>query len=104
MILILLLLSLGVVWKLLIMHSLGHCRSHIFPSFFHCFGLLKFVLFTKSELWCRAFEIKCIIDLHAAPGSQNGMEHSASRDGTTGWPTTDNISETLDVIEFLASR
>lgn len=54
---------------------------------------------------CRAYSIKCIIDLHAAPGSQNGMEHSASRDGTTGWPTSaDYISQTLDVIEFLASR
>lgn len=55
--------------------------------------------------WARAYNIKCIIDLHAAPGSQNGMEHSASRDGTTGWPTSaDYISQTLDVIEFLASR
>ncbi|KAK2970891.1 hypothetical protein RJ640_029693, partial [Escallonia rubra] len=55
--------------------------------------------------WAQAYSIKCIIDLHAAPGSQNGMEHSASRDGTTGWPTSpDYISQTLDVIEFLASR
>ncbi|KAE8715808.1 Basic helix-loop-helix DNA-binding superfamily protein, putative isoform 1 [Hibiscus syriacus] len=30
-----------------------------------------------------AYSIKCIIDLYAAPGSQNGMEHSASQDGTT---------------------
>ncbi|KAL3845143.1 hypothetical protein ACJIZ3_002546 [Penstemon smallii] len=55
--------------------------------------------------WAQAFSIKCIIDLHAAPGSQNGMEHSASRDGTTGWPTSpDYISQTLNVIDFLASR
>nr|XP_023895800.1 uncharacterized protein LOC112007667 isoform X4 [Quercus suber] len=38
------------------------------------------------------------------PGSQNGMEHSASRDGFTGWPSPDYISQTLDVIDFLASR
>ncbi|KAJ7945441.1 Glucan 1,3-beta-glucosidase [Quillaja saponaria] len=55
--------------------------------------------------WAEAYNIKCIIDLHAAPGSQNGMEHSASRDGTTGWPTSpDYISKTLHVIDFLASR
>ncbi|CAL5323784.1 unnamed protein product [Camellia sinensis] len=55
--------------------------------------------------WAQAYSIKCIIDLHAALGSQNGMEHSASRDGSTGWPTSpDYISKTLDVIEFLASR
>lgn len=53
----------------------------------------------------REYDIKCIIDLHAAPGSQNGMEHSASRDGFTGWPTSpDYISESLHVIEFLISR
>ncbi|KAL4379284.1 hypothetical protein GQ457_02G016600 [Hibiscus cannabinus] len=55
--------------------------------------------------WAEAYSIKCIIDLHAAPGSQNGMEHSASQDGTTGWPTSsDYISQTLHVIDFLASR
>ncbi|KAK1370858.1 putative glucan 1,3-beta-glucosidase A [Heracleum sosnowskyi] len=54
--------------------------------------------------WAQAYNIKCIIDLHAAPGSQNGMEHSASRDGTTGWPTSLHISQTLNVIKFLASR
>ncbi|WCJ31944.1 Glucan 1 3-beta-glucosidase [Euphorbia peplus] len=55
--------------------------------------------------WAQAYDIKCIIDLHAAPASQNGMEHSASRDGTTGWPTSqDYISQTLHVIDFLASR
>ncbi|XP_057497219.1 probable glucan 1,3-beta-glucosidase A [Actinidia eriantha] len=55
--------------------------------------------------WAQTYNIKCIIDLHAAPGSQNGMEHSASQDGSTGWPTSpDYISQTLNVIEFLASR
>ncbi|XP_011021833.1 PREDICTED: probable glucan 1,3-beta-glucosidase A isoform X2 [Populus euphratica] len=55
--------------------------------------------------WAQAYNIKCIVDLHAAPGSQNGAEHSASRDGTTGWPSSpDYVSKTLDVIDFLASR
>ncbi|XP_057251925.1 probable glucan 1,3-beta-glucosidase A isoform X4 [Beta vulgaris subsp. vulgaris] len=55
--------------------------------------------------WAEEYNIKCIIDLHAAPGSQNGMEHSSSRDGSVDWPTSqDNINKTLDVIDFLASR
>ncbi|XP_060186389.1 probable glucan 1,3-beta-glucosidase A isoform X2 [Lycium barbarum] len=55
--------------------------------------------------WAQAYNIKCIIDLHAAPGSQNGMEHSASRDGTVNWKTSpEYVSQTLDAIEFLASR
>lgn len=32
------------------------------------------------------------------------MEHSASRDGSTDWPNPDYISQTLHVIDFLASR
>ncbi|KAH0996115.1 hypothetical protein GBA52_019979 [Prunus armeniaca] len=35
---------------------------------------------------------------------KNGMEHSASRDGSTDWPNPDYISQTLHVIDFLASR
>ncbi|KAK4366999.1 hypothetical protein RND71_014879 [Anisodus tanguticus] len=55
--------------------------------------------------WAQAYNIKCIIDLHAAPGSQNGMEYSASRDGTVNWQTSpEYIKQTLDAIEFLASR
>lgn len=46
-----------------------------------------------------------IIDLHAAPGSQNGYEHSASRDGSIDWGTTDaTIDQTVAVIDFLTAR
>ncbi|KAI3961349.1 hypothetical protein MKX01_007063 [Papaver californicum] len=55
--------------------------------------------------WAQTYNMKCIIDLHAAPGSQNGMEHSSSRDGSTDWPTSPAyISQSLDVIDFLTSR
>ncbi|KAF9670057.1 hypothetical protein SADUNF_Sadunf13G0028900 [Salix dunnii] len=49
--------------------------------------------------------LKVVIDLHAAPGSQNGWEHSSSRDGSQEWGQTDaNIRQTVDVIDFLAAR
>ncbi|PIA52002.1 hypothetical protein AQUCO_01000111v1 [Aquilegia coerulea] len=55
--------------------------------------------------WAQAYNINCIVDLHAVPGSQNGKEHSASRDGSLHWPTSpDCISQSLDAIDFLASR
>ncbi|KAK3121990.1 hypothetical protein QOZ80_8BG0663690 [Eleusine coracana subsp. coracana] len=54
--------------------------------------------------WAQIYGLKCIIDLHAAPGSQNGMEHSASRDGSVDWPSEANIEKTLNVINFLAQR
>ena len=53
----------------------------------------------------RKYKLGVIIDLHATPGSQNPWEHSSSRDGTQEWGTTDaNIAQTVQVIEFLASR
>lgn len=49
--------------------------------------------------------MKVIIDLHAAPGSQNGFEHSSSRDGSQEWGLTDaNIQQTAKVIDFLTAR
>ncbi|CAL9080566.1 unnamed protein product [Musa textilis] len=55
--------------------------------------------------WADKYNLKVIIDLHAAPGSQNGYEHSASRDGSIEWGTTDStIDQTVAVIEFLAAR
>ncbi|XP_042495869.1 probable glucan 1,3-beta-glucosidase A [Macadamia integrifolia] len=55
--------------------------------------------------WAQDYSVKVIIDLHAAPGSQNGYEHSSSRDGSQDWGTTDeNIQETVSVIDFLTAR
>ncbi|XP_072972855.1 probable glucan 1,3-beta-glucosidase A [Typha angustifolia] len=55
--------------------------------------------------WAEKYNLKVIVDLHAAPGSQNGYEHSASRDGSQEWGKTDaNIDQTVAVIDFLASR
>ncbi|KAI3952435.1 hypothetical protein MKX01_005302 [Papaver californicum] len=54
--------------------------------------------------WAQEFGIKCIIDLHAAPGSQNGKDHSSSRDGSIEWTKSYNIQQSLDAIEFLASK
>ena len=53
----------------------------------------------------RKYGLKVIIDLHAAPDSQNGYEHSSSRDGSIEWGKTDaNIHQTVAVIEFLTAK
>ncbi|XP_026416298.1 uncharacterized protein LOC113311704 [Papaver somniferum] len=54
--------------------------------------------------WAQEFGLKCIIVLYAAPGSQNGKQHTSSRDGSIDWPISDNIQQSLDAIEFLASK
>lgn len=53
--------------------------------------------------WAEKYGLKVILDLHAAPGSQNGWDHSGCS-GEIGWPTSDNINLTLGVIENLARR
>ncbi|CAA0840788.1 Unknown protein [Striga hermonthica] len=55
--------------------------------------------------WADKYGINVIIDLHAAPGSQNGWEHSGTRDGSIEWgQSDDNIRQTVHVIEFLTAR
>lgn len=56
--------------------------------------------------WAHQHGIVVLVDLHAAPGSQNGWDHGGSRDGTLAWgrPGTDFIEQTLGCIEWLAKR
>ncbi|XP_044511267.1 probable glucan 1,3-beta-glucosidase A [Mangifera indica] len=59
----------------------------------------------KAFTWAQKYGVKIIIDLHAAPGSQNGLEHSSSRDGSQEWGLTDEtIQESVSVIDFLTAR
>ncbi|KAK4256701.1 hypothetical protein QN277_006391 [Acacia crassicarpa] len=53
--------------------------------------------------WAQSYGMKVIVDLHAAPGSQNGNPHSATRDGSREWGDS-YIPQTLSVIDFLAAR
>jgi len=48
--------------------------------------------------------LKVLLDLHGAPGSQNGWDHSG-RSGAIDWPKNpDNIKETLRVLESFAQK
>ncbi|KAL5559048.1 hypothetical protein UlMin_035259 [Ulmus minor] len=61
----------------------------------------------KAFLWAQKYGLKVITDLHAAPGSQNGWEHSSSRDGLQEWGQSDdtiNLKQTVAVIDFLPAR
>lgn len=55
------------------------------------------------ELICRKYGMKVIVDLHAAPASQNGRVHSATRDGYLEWGDS-SIPDTVATIDFLAQR
>ncbi|RZB46816.1 Peptide-N(4)-(N-acetyl-beta-glucosaminyl)asparagine amidase [Glycine soja] len=53
--------------------------SRVWPYVSQVLMLQQYGLYFFAE-----YDIKCIIDFHVVLGSQNGMEHSASRDGFTG--------------------
>lgn len=53
----------------------------------------------------RQNNLKLILDLHAANWSQNGQDHSSSRDGTIRYSETEeSIQRTVDVIEIFTAR
>lgn len=57
----------------------------------------------KAIEWARATGLKIWIDLHGAPGSQNGYDNSG-RNGTVGWSTGDTIADTRAVIQKIANK
>ncbi|KAL4952454.1 glycoside hydrolase superfamily [Aspergillus filifer] len=57
----------------------------------------------QAVSWARAHGLKVIVDLHGAPGSQNGFDNSGRR-GPIGWQQGITVEQTLDAFEALAER
>lgn len=53
--------------------------------------------------WARAAGVKVLIDLHGAPGSQNGFDNSG-RYGPVEWQQGDTVQQTINAINGLAQR
>lgn len=53
--------------------------------------------------WAAEYGMQLVLDLHGAPGSQNGQDHSG-RAGTTRWNRRSNIQLTLDALTLLCER
>ncbi|KAI4144357.1 MAG: hypothetical protein L6R39_004213 [Caloplaca ligustica] len=53
--------------------------------------------------WARGAGLKIMLDLHGAPGSQNGFDNSG-RYGPVQWLQGDTVSQTLTAIQNLANR
>ncbi|XP_031504437.1 probable glucan 1,3-beta-glucosidase A [Nymphaea colorata] len=59
----------------------------------------------RAFSWAEKYDLKVILDLHAPPYSQNGQDHSGSRDGTIEFGSTqETIDKTVEVIEFFSAR
>ena len=59
----------------------------------------------KAVRWADECGLKVIIDLHGAPGSQNGFDNSGHRVGFPAWHTEkDAVARTNNIIKTLASK
>lgn len=54
--------------------------------------------------WARQTGLKVVIDLHGAPGSQNGFDNSGHRIATPGWQQGDTVQRTLDVLQTIQTK
>ncbi|PGH35849.1 glucan 1,3-beta-glucosidase [[Emmonsia] crescens] len=57
----------------------------------------------KAIRWAKASNLKVVIDLHGAPGSQNGFDNSGRR-GPINWQKGETVAQTLNAIRALAKR
>jgi len=54
--------------------------------------------------WARGTGLKIWIDLHGAPGSQNGFDNSGQKLATPGWQQGDSVAQTLTVLETISAK
>ncbi|KAL3461503.1 glycoside hydrolase superfamily [Aspergillus heterothallicus] len=64
-------------------------------------GQLEFL--DQAVSWAAANNVKVIVDLHGAPGSQNGFDNSGRR-GPIQWQSGDNVDQTVRAFRVLAER
>ncbi|KAF2415678.1 glycoside hydrolase [Tothia fuscella] len=57
----------------------------------------------RAVHWARESHLKVWIDLHGAPGSQNGNNHSG-RAGSMDWQEDDNLQKTIDALIKIATK
>ncbi len=51
------------------------------------------------------YELYIILDLHGAPGSQNGYEHSGASERVAGlWQSEENVAATIDLWDFVSEH
>jgi glucan 1,3-beta-glucosidase len=54
--------------------------------------------------WSRGLGLKIMIDLHGAPGSQNGYDNSGQRMTNPTWQQGDTVKQTLQVLKTISDK
>ena len=64
------------------------------------FGYLDWFLEMAAK-----YELYVILDLHGAPGSQNGYEHSGAAERVAGlWESEENVAATIDLWDYVSQH
>ncbi|KAJ7637744.1 glycoside hydrolase family 5 protein [Mycena polygramma] len=59
----------------------------------------------KALNWAKQHNVHVILDLHGAPGSQNGFDNSGQRTSSTEWENSaSNRTRTIDTIRYIAEN
>ncbi|KAL5638947.1 hypothetical protein ACGC1H_003349 [Rhizoctonia solani] len=58
----------------------------------------------KAVQWARNHGIKVLVDLHGAPGSQNGFDNSGKKGAVTWHTNSQNVARTNAIIKTLAAE
>ncbi|KAJ7127012.1 glycoside hydrolase family 5 protein [Mycena epipterygia] len=59
----------------------------------------------KALNWAKQYNIHVILDLHGAPGSQNGFDNSGQRTSPEEWSQNPaNITRTVDTLRFITAN
>ncbi|KAF4633217.1 hypothetical protein G7Y89_g4895 [Cudoniella acicularis] len=80
---------------------IGYWALNPLPGDPYVQGQLPFL--DQAIVWARNAGLKVMLDLHGAPGSQNGFDNSG-RYGPIDWQSGDNVQNTLIAIQNLANR
>ncbi|MCA9324502.1 glycoside hydrolase family 5 protein [Candidatus Saccharibacteria bacterium] len=71
----------------------GHAKPYV--------GAIEYL--DQAMQWAERYSLAVIIDLHGAPGSQNGRDHSGRR-GHIDWDHAEHVAASLRTIRKLAER
>lgn len=81
---------------------IGYWAFETGPGEPYCTGQLPYL--QKAVTWAGQYGLKVIIDLHGAPGSQNGFDNSGQRMAYPGWHSNyTNLVRTNAVIKQIVS-
>lgn len=59
-------------------------------------------LLKQAALWCGKYNLKVLVDLHAAPGNQNGFDHGGRR-GVNAWAgNATNVQRTINILQTMS--